>query len=218
MNNIDQELNRKANDTDLRLVLDEVTLKPSTKDVEKLMKTVLDRYDGLVDEVKQSIGDEAEQNVVTALSDKVRGYDTTSADYKTLVDGLKREIETIRKSKACNDYPLSIPPKAEEIAEINKMALGSFYTINGGNVTMVFRQPFELPNVEQHPADAPVAVAPVADAPVADAPVADAPVADAPVADAPDAEGVNRSNNQKIRIDSGNYFLPLRYIYIYIYI
>jgi hypothetical protein len=49
VNNIDQELNRKANDTDLRLVLDEVTLKPSTKDVEKLMKTVLDRYDGLVE-------------------------------------------------------------------------------------------------------------------------------------------------------------------------
>jgi hypothetical protein len=122
------------------------------------------------------------------LSDKVRGYDTTIADYKTLVDGLKREIETIRKSKACNDYPLSIPPKAEEIAEINKMALGSFYTINGGNVTMVFRQPFELPNVEQPPADAPPADAPDADAPVADAPVADAPVADAPVADAPDAE------------------------------
>ncbi len=145
VNNIDEELNRKANDDDLTMVLNEVKLKPSIENVENIMKTVTDRYDGIVDEVKQSIGDKAEQTVVTALSEKVEGYDAKITDYKTRVDELKQEMEAVQHAKACNDYKLSDPPTAEEITEINKMAPGSFYTINGGSVPMVFRQAFEVP-------------------------------------------------------------------------
>ena len=108
VNNIDEELKRKADKDELTTIQAEVQLKPSIEDVANLMKTVTDRYDDVVATVKQSV------------------YDNAS-------------------KPECANFPLSDPPTLEEITEINKMEPGSFYTLNGGNVIMIFRQQVELP-------------------------------------------------------------------------
>jgi hypothetical protein len=196
VNNIDEELQLKADKDDVSKVQAEVALKPSIKDVQNLMQTVTDRYDGIVDEVKKAVGDKAEQTEVTDLSKLVEGYDSKitkceeavvefrrEVDAKATMDDIeqiKTAIETGLKSKTdsaeytkfvgsmnnaiqgfgndmdifaknvlgllkCNDYILSEPPTAEEIAQINKMEPGSFYTINGGTVMMIFRDPYVDP-------------------------------------------------------------------------
>ena len=108
VNNIDEELKRKADKDELTTIQAEVQLKPSIEDVANLMKTVTDRYDDVVATVKQSV------------------YDNAS-------------------KPGFANFSLSDPPTLEEITEINKMEPGSFYTLNGGNVIMIFRQQVELP-------------------------------------------------------------------------
>ncbi len=55
VNNIDEELNRKADNDDFKAVQDEVKLKPSIEDVKNLMKTVTDRYvDVVVEPTRQT--------------------------------------------------------------------------------------------------------------------------------------------------------------------
>jgi hypothetical protein len=143
VNNIDEELNRKADNDDFKAVQDEVKLKPSIEDVKNLMKTVTDRYDDEVAEVKQAMETKAEQSAVADLSDKVqRQYEDIFNNYllnwRTWFMGLRNPP----------DFTLSNPPTRDEVEHINRMSVGGWYTINGGSLMNVFREPFELPPAE----------------------------------------------------------------------
>jgi hypothetical protein len=103
-------------------------------------------------EVDTAIASKADKNATDDLQRKVDEQYAIVDNYKNLVDSLNKEMESMKMSKACNDYVLSDPPTLEELTEINKMNLGSFYTINGGNVMLVFRKPYALPLVKSSPA------------------------------------------------------------------
>ena len=92
-------------------------------------------------------------DIYNSISNNERNLNLLNDKLLKVVEDMKSDTQ----SNACNDFPLSDPPTLEELTEINKMQVGSFYTINGGNVMMVFRKPFALPLVKSPPAEAPPA-------------------------------------------------------------